>query len=73
MSILLTHSSENGRFGRSPKTSTAKSRRFPRLLKSLRFISKLAVLPQDSRIFENSYFFELRQATVFGIQKVCKI
>ena len=51
MSILLTHSSENGRFGRSPKPSTAKSTRFSRLLRDLRFVSKLAVLPQDSRIF----------------------
>ena len=51
MFILLTHSSENGRFGRSPKPSTAKSRRFSRLLRDLRFVSKLAVLPQDSRIF----------------------
>ena len=47
----LTHSSENGRSGRSPKPSTAKSRRFSRLLRDLRFVSKLAVLPQDSRIF----------------------
>ena len=51
MFILLTHSSENGRFGRSPKPSTAKSRRFSRLLRDVRFVSKLAVLPQDSRIF----------------------
>ena len=51
MFTLLTHSSENGRFGRSPKPSTAKSRRFLKLLRDLRFVSKLAVLPQDSRIF----------------------
>ena len=51
MFILLTHPSENGRFGRSPKPSTAKSRRFLRLLRDLRFVSKLAVLPQDSQIF----------------------
>ena len=51
MFILLTHSSENGRFGRSPKPSTVKSRRFSRLLRDLKFVNKLAVLPQDSRIF----------------------
>ena len=51
MFILLTYSSENGRFGRSRKPSTAKSRRFLRLLRDLRFINKLAVLPQGSRIF----------------------
>ena len=49
MFILLTHSSENGRFGRSRKPSTAKSR-FSRL-RDPRFVSKLAVLTQDSRIF----------------------
>ena len=47
MCILLTYSSENGRVGRSPKPSTAKSRRFSRLLRDLRFVGKLAVLPQD--------------------------
>ena len=51
MLILLTHSSENNRFGRSPKPSTAKSRRFLRLFRDVRFVSKHAVLPQDSRIF----------------------
>ena len=51
MFILFTHSSENDRFERSPKPSTAKSRRFSRLLRDLRFVSKLAVLPQDSQIF----------------------
>ena len=51
MCILLIHSSENGRVGRSPKPSTAKSRRFSRLLRDLRFVGKLAVLQQDSRIF----------------------
>ena len=65
MSILLTHSSENGRLGRSPKPSTAKSRRFSRLLRDVRFVSKLAVLPQDSRILKNSYSFQLRHS-VFG-------
>ena len=65
MFILLTHSSENGRFGRSPKPSTAKSR-FSRLLRDLRFVSKLAVLPRYSRIFRiGSYSFEL-QDSVFG-------
>ena len=47
MFILLIHSSENGRFGRSREPSTAKSRRF---LRDLRFVSKLAVLPEGSRI-----------------------
>ena len=51
MCILLTHSSENGRFGRSPKPSNPKYRTFSRLLRGLRFVSKLAVLPQGSRIF----------------------
>ena len=49
MCILLSHSSENGRFGRSPKPSTVKDRRFSRLLRDLKFVGKLAVLPQDSR------------------------
>ena len=40
---LLSHSSENGRFGISLKASTAKSRRFARLLRNPRFVSKLAV------------------------------
>ena len=56
MFILLTYSSENGRFGRSRKPSTAKRRRCLRLLRLLRdlgFVSKLAVLPQSSRIFRN--------------------
>ena len=61
MFLLLTHSSENGRLGMSPKPSTTKSRRFSRrfsrLLRDLRFVSKLAVLP----------------AVLFGIQKVCKV
>ena len=65
MLIILTHSSENNRFGRSPKLSTVKSRRFSRLIRDVRFVSKHAVLPQDSRIFrihillnfENSLFF----------------
>ena len=43
--------SENNRFGRSLKPSTAKSRRFSRLFRDVRFDSKQAVLPQDSRIF----------------------
>ena len=43
MCILLTHLSKNGRSGRSLKPSTAKSRRFPRLSRDLRFLSKLAV------------------------------
>ena len=43
MCILLTYSSENGR--------VAKSRRFSRLSRDLRFVGKLAVLPQDYRIF----------------------
>ena len=51
MCILLTCSSENGRVGRPPKPSTAKSRRFSRLSRDLRFVGKLAVLPQDYRIF----------------------
>ena len=51
MCIVLTYSSENGRVGRPPKTSTAKSRRFSRLSRDLRFVGKLAVLPQDYRIF----------------------
>ena len=37
--ILLTHSSENGRFGRSPKPLIAKSGRFERLFRDLRFVS----------------------------------
>ena len=48
---FITHSSENGWDRRSPKPSTAKSGRFSRLLRDLRFVSKLAVLPQDSQIF----------------------
>ena len=51
MCILSTHSSENGRFGRSPKPSNHKRRTFSRLLRGLRFVSRLAVLPQVSRIF----------------------
>ena len=51
MCILLTYSSENGRVGRPPKPSTAKSRRFSRLSRDLRFVGRLAVLPQDYRIF----------------------
>ena len=53
MCILLTYSSLNGRVGRPPKPSTAKSRRFSRLSRArdLRFVGKLAVLPQDYRIF----------------------
>ena len=51
MCILFKLTFENGRVGRSPKPSTAKSRRFSRLLTDLRFVGKLAVLPQDSRIF----------------------
>ena len=51
MCILLTHFSENDRVGKSPKPSTAKSRRFSRLLRDLRFVGKLAILPRDSRIF----------------------
>ena len=46
MCILLTHSSEKDRFGRSSKPSAAKSRRFSRfsrLSRDLRFVSKLAV------------------------------
>ena len=42
-SLVLTQSSENIRFGRSLKPSTAKSRRFPRLSRALRHVSKLAV------------------------------
>ena len=51
MCILLTHFSENGRFGRSPKPSNPKRKTFSRLLRGLRFVSKLAVLPQGSPIF----------------------
>ena len=51
MCILLTHFSENGRFGRSPKLSNPKRRTFSRLLRGVRFVSKLAVLPQGSRVF----------------------
>ena len=51
MCVLLTYSSENGRVGRPPKPSTAKSRRFSRLLRDLSFVGKLAVLSQDYRIF----------------------
>ena len=51
MFILLTHISENGRFGRSPKPSNPKRRTFSRLLRGLRFVSKFAVLPQGFRIF----------------------
>ena len=60
MFILLTHSSENGRFGRFPKPSTAKSRRLSRLLRDLRFVSKFAVLPQDSRIFRIHIFLNFK-------------
>ena len=42
MCILLINSSQNGRFGRSPKPSTAKNRRFSRLSRDLRFFSNLA-------------------------------
>ena len=55
---FLTHSSENGRFGRSPGPSTAKSGRFSRLFKDLTFVSKLPVLPQDSRIFRIHILFK---------------
>ena len=41
--ILLTHSSENGRFGRSLKFPAAKIKRFPRLSRHLRYVSKLDV------------------------------
>ena len=51
MCILLTYSSENSRVGRPPKPSSAKRRRFSRLSRDLRFVGKLAVLPQDYRIF----------------------
>ena len=51
MCIILTHLSEYRRFRRSLKPSTAKSKRFSRHLRDLRFVGKLAVLPQDSRIF----------------------
>ena len=45
MFILVTHSSENGRFGRSPKPSTTKNKRFSRLLRDLRAYSfKPAIL-----------------------------
>ena len=43
MYILSRHSSENARFGSSLKPSTAKSRRFARLSRDLRFVCKLAV------------------------------
>ena len=59
MCILLTYSSEYGRVGRSPKPSTAKSRRFSKLLRDLRFVGKLAVLPQDYRIFRIHIFLNL--------------
>ena len=52
MCIPLTYSSENGRVGRPPKPSTAKSRRFSRLSRNLRFVGKLAVLPQDYQFSE---------------------
>ena len=42
MCILLTHSSESNRFGRSSKPSTAKSGRFSRLSRDLRSVRKLA-------------------------------
>ena len=45
---FLTHSYENGRLGRSPGPSTAKSERFSRLFKDLTFVRKLPVLPQES-------------------------
>ena len=51
MCIPLTYSSENVRVGRPPKPSTAKSRRFSRLSRNLRFVGKLAVLPHNYRIF----------------------
>ena len=51
MCILSTHSSEDRRFEMSLKPSTAKSRRFSRLLRDLKFVSKLAVLSEDPRIF----------------------
>ena len=47
----FTHFSENGRFGRSPEPSSPKPRTFSRLLRGVRLLSKLAVLPRGSRIF----------------------
>ena len=44
------YSSETGRFGRSPKPSTVKSRRFSRPFGNLRFVSKIS---QGSGIFRN--------------------
>ena len=74
MFMLSAHSSENGRFGRSTESSTAKSRRFSRLLRDLIFVSKLAVFPQDSRIFRIhilvNFEFCFWKPTVFRIQKV---
>ena len=55
MCVLLTHSFETSKSGRSVKPSTAKSRRVPRLSRDLRFISKPTVSlakPSDEFKFE---------------------
>ena len=53
MCILLSHSSENGRFGSSLKPSTAERRKLARLSRDLRFASKLAVsLAEPTGVFE---------------------
>ena len=39
MCIILTHCSENGRFGASPKPAIATNRRFTRLLRNLKVYS----------------------------------
>ena len=55
MCTLLINSSGNSRFGRCPKHSTAKSRKFPRFSRDLRLLARFCpmkpVLLQDSRIF----------------------
>ena len=65
MCILSTHSSENGRFGRSPKPSNPKPRTFLRLLRGLRIVSKLCCSSSRLSDFQNSHSFEVRD-TVFG-------
>ena len=53
MCIFLTHSSANGRVGRSPKSSTAKSRRFSRLLRDLKFCSQTCCPSSRLSDFQN--------------------
>ena len=59
MCILLSLSSEDGRVGRLPKPSTSQSRRFPKILKDLTFVSKLSVsLAKPTMEFESESGFD---------------